>query len=92
MTLTTTHDDAAIERLIDEAAERAAGFYYEKTRHDIGLVLEATDFIKDRLEDMPTHDDFNELKDEVKIVRLAVTDTNKELRQFDKPGWFPGKR
>ena len=98
-----TYEDEAIERLIDKAAEqverriersaeRAVGFYYEKTKHDIDLVLEATGFIKDRLEDMVTRDEFNELGGEVKLIRQAITDTNNDLSQFNKPGWFPGKR
>ncbi|HZL08328.1 MAG TPA: hypothetical protein VFC50_03990 [Candidatus Dormibacteraeota bacterium] len=79
-----TYDDKDIERLIDQAAERAVGFYYEKTKHDIGLVLEATDFIKDKLEDMVTRDGFNELGSEVKTIRHVVTATNRDVRRHDK--------
>jgi hypothetical protein len=73
-----------IDRLIEQAAHRAAGVYYEQTKHDFGLIMESTDFIKQRLENMVTRDEFNELRDEVKLIRLAVTDTNKDLRQLDK--------
>jgi flagellar biosynthesis/type III secretory pathway protein FliH len=86
------HQDEKLERKIQEAAERGAGIYYEKTKYDIDLVLESTGFIKTQLENMVTRDEFNELKDEVKLIRLAVTDTNKDLNQLKKPGWFPGKR
>ncbi len=121
MTLMTTYDDAAIERLIDRAAdrvekrmdkrfavaekrldkkladsavttqksineaiERTVGFYHEEMEHDIGLVLEATGFIKTRLDDMVTRDKFNDLFTEVKTIRRVVTDTNKDLRGHDR--------
>jgi hypothetical protein len=66
--------------------------YYEKFKHQIDLVLESTDFIKKRLEDTPTRTEFNELATDVRTIRVAVTDTNRELHGFDTPGWFPGKR
>lgn len=81
-----------LDEVITEAAERAAGAYYEKTKDDIALVLESTGFIKKRLENMVTRGEFNELKGELKVIRLAVTDTNRDLNQLKKPGWFPGKR
>jgi hypothetical protein len=76
------HHDAYWDGRITEAIERAVGFYYEKTKHDIGLVLEATDFINGRLEDMVTRGEFNELVGEVKLITLALTDTNKDLRRL----------
>ncbi len=68
--------------LIDRAAERAAGFYYEKTKDDIKLVLEATDFIKVRLQDMVTRDGFNELKADVKTIKVALRHTNDNLNNW----------
>ncbi|HVX56129.1 MAG TPA: hypothetical protein VHA37_00195 [Candidatus Saccharimonadales bacterium] len=78
--------DQLIDRAADRAAERAAGVYYEKFKHDIGLVLEATGFIKERLQDMITRDEFNELKSEVKVIRYALKDTNRDLRNW-KDKW-----
>ena len=69
-----------IDDLIERAAERGAGIYFERTKHHIDLVLESTDFIKHRLEDMVTHDEFNELKDEVKLIRAVTTETNPTRR------------
>lgn len=83
---------AELDKVINDAAERAAGTVYEKFKHDIDLVLESTGFIKKRLEDMVTRDQFNDLTSEVKAIRLAVTDTNRDLHEFNKPGWFPGKK
>lgn len=72
--------DPALEKVINEAAECAAGFYFEKTKHHFALVFEATDAIQRRLKDMSTKDEFNELKTEVSTIRLVVTDTNEDLK------------
>ena len=84
--------DQIIDKATERAAERAVGFYYEKTKHHIDLVLESTGFIKERLQNMVTRDQFNDLTSDVKTIRLAVTDTNRDLQRFNKPGWFPGKK
>ncbi len=74
--------DQRIEAAIDKAIERAVGFYYEKTKDDINLVLEATDFIKVRLEDMVTRDEFNELKADVQTIKIALRHTNEDLNDW----------
>jgi hypothetical protein len=83
--------DQAVDRIdqkldvkIEQAIERVVGFYYEKTKHDIDLVLEATGFIRTRLDDMVTRDEFNELATEVGVIRHAVTTTNTDLRKLEK--------
>ena len=82
-----------IDRMINEAAERAVGFYYEKTRHDFGLVLEAIDTMKPYFHRIPKiEEDVAELKTDMRVIKLALTETNKDVRRFDTPGWFPGKR
>lgn len=86
------YTQAELDEVIDKAAHRAVGVYIEDTNHRFDLVLEATGFIKDRLENMVTRDEFNDLQTDVKVIRHAVTDTNRDLRRFDTPGWFPGKR
>lgn len=75
------YSDEEWDRRITEAIERAVGFYYEKTKDDFQLVTEAIVSLKEQVDNMPTRDEFNELKDDVKIIKIAVTDTNKELHQ-----------
>ena len=98
--MTTTYDDKDIDRLInnaveraadrveqrvEHAAERAAGFYYEKTKHDIGLALEAFEAIQMQVDKIPQIEaDVSELKSDMKVVKHAVTATNKDLRSHDK--------
>ena len=81
-----------LDKAIDKAAERAVGFYYEKAKHHIDLVLESLDFMKQQLNNMVTRDEFSKLVTDAQTIRLAVTDTNRELHCFDTPGWFPGKK
>ncbi len=86
------YTQAEWDKRIDEAAERAVGLYMEETERRFGLVLESTSSISEQLKNVPTRNEFNELSLDVRTIRLAVTDTNKDLRGINKPGWFPGKR
>jgi len=87
-----TNDDRDFEHLINQAAERAVGFYYEKTRHDIDLVMEAIDGMKVQVDKIPRIEaDVAELKTDMKVVKIAVSDTNRDLQSFHTPGWIPGK-
>ncbi len=42
-------------------------------------VLEAVGDIRARVEDLPTRDEFNELKQDVKTIKAAVTDLSRDL-------------
>ena len=76
-----TYTDTDIDRVI----ERIVGFYYEKTKHDIDLVLEAFDAIKVQVDKIPRMEqDLAELKSDVKVIKKVVTDTNKDLRNHNK--------
>jgi hypothetical protein len=77
------HDDAYWDQRVTEAAERAAGFYYEKTKDDFELIFESLDLIQDKIDKLPTRDEFDELKTEVRTIKLSVIDTNKELHGWD---------
>jgi hypothetical protein len=77
-----TFDDET-ERIINEAAERAVGFYYEKTKEDIALVLEATDSIKGQLDNMITRDEFNEALEDIRLNPLATVEINKDMGKLD---------
>ena len=69
---------------VDDSIRRAVAFYDESLDKRFGQVLEAADYIKVKLEDMVTHDEFNDLRTEVTTIRLAVTDTNKDLKKLTK--------
>lgn len=76
------YTEEELDRLIDKAAERAVGIYMEETERRFDLVLEATGFINERLKDMVTRDEFNELRSEVRTIRYTLKDTNRDLRDW----------
>ena len=45
------------------------------------VVLEAVGDIRAKVEDLPTRDEFNELKQDVKTIKAAVTDLSRELEK-----------
>ena len=44
-------------------------------------VLEAVGDIRAKVEDLPTRDEFNELKRDVKTIKAAVTDLGSDLKK-----------
>ena len=44
-------------------------------------VLEAVGDIRAKVEDLPTRDEFNDLQRDVKTIKAAVTDTNRDLEK-----------
>ncbi len=47
-------------------------------------VVEAVGSINDQLKNIPKRDEFNELKDEVHITRLVVTDHSRQLSEHQR--------
>jgi archaellum component FlaC len=47
----------------------------------LDAVLEAVGDIRAKVEDLPTRDEFNELKRDVKTIKAAVTDLSRDLKQ-----------
>ncbi len=45
------------------------------------VVLEAVGDIRAKVEDLPTRDEFNELKQDVKTIKAAVTDLSRDLEK-----------
>lgn len=75
--------DADWDKRINDAAERAAGIYYEKTKDDIQAVFEYMDLIIAKLDNQPTRDEFNDLVTKVDTIQAAVTDTNRDLHRLE---------
>ncbi|PIZ63456.1 hypothetical protein COY17_00575 [Candidatus Saccharibacteria bacterium CG_4_10_14_0_2_um_filter_52_9] len=73
------YTQAEIDKLIDEAAERAVGFYYEKMQDDFERTHESTTFIKEQLDQQVDQQEFEDLTADVDINRLAVIETNKDV-------------
>ena len=56
----------------------------EEIRSQMSAVLEIVSDNQRKLENVPTRDEFNELKDDVKTIKQAVIDTNKEVELLDR--------
>ena len=56
----------------------------EEIRSPMSAVLEIVSDNQRKLENVPTRDEFNELKDDVKTIKQAVIDTNKEVELLDR--------
>ena len=53
----------------------------EQIRDQNKAVLEAVGDIRAKVENLPTRDEFNELKRDVKTIKAAVTATNSDLKK-----------
>jgi len=57
------------------------GLLLEQIRDQNKAVLEAVGDIQRKVADLPTRAEFNELKQDMKVVKAAVTATNHDLKQ-----------
>ena len=55
------------------------GLLLEQIRDQNKAVLEAVGDIQRKVADLPTRAEFNELKQDVKTIKAAVTETNRDL-------------
>ncbi|HEX4774111.1 MAG TPA: hypothetical protein VH234_01170 [Candidatus Saccharimonadales bacterium] len=79
------YDEDRVEEMVNNAAERAVGIYKEDLDDRFDQVLEALDAAKVNLDKIPgIEQDVADLKSDMKIVKLAVTDTNKDLGKLKK--------
>lgn len=67
-----------------DAMERAVGAFYEKIQDDIKLVLETVEAVNIKVNNLPTRDEFNDLRSEVITIKHALTATNEDLRVHGK--------
>ena len=57
------------------------GLLLEQIRDQNKAVLEAVGDIQRKVADLPTRAEFNELKQDMKVVKAAVTVTNRDLKE-----------
>jgi peptidoglycan hydrolase CwlO-like protein len=53
----------------------------EDQNSKLDAVLEAVGDIQAKVANLPTRDEFNELKQDMKVVKAAVTATNRDLKK-----------
>ena len=68
---------------MDEVAKAINHFsvLMEDQNGKLDAVLEAVGDIRAKVEDLPTRDEFNVLKQDVKTIKAAVTDLSRDLKQ-----------
>jgi archaellum component FlaC len=68
---------------MDEATKAINHFsvLMEDQNGKLDAVLEAVGDIRAKVEDLPTRDEFNELKRDVKTIKAAVTDLSRDLEK-----------
>jgi uncharacterized protein YpuA (DUF1002 family) len=77
--------DEKTEQVIAEAAERGAGIYYEKTKHDLQVVMEAFNDIQKKVDKIPIIEDkIDILTKDMQVVKGVLKDMNKDLQTDEK--------
>jgi predicted nucleic acid-binding Zn-ribbon protein len=78
-----TMDDLAKQLLREFSKLRAEvrdnGIVVEQMRDELRAVHEAVGDIQEQLADVPKRDEFDELRQEVRLIRAAVTATNEDV-------------
>jgi hypothetical protein len=64
---------------MNNSDDNYTGVLLEQIRDQNKAVLEAVGDIRAKVENLPTRDEFNELKQDVKTIKAAVTTTNRDL-------------
>ena len=60
------------------------GVLLEDLNGKFDAVIDGIKGIREKVDDLPTRTEFNELKEDVKTIKAVVTQTNKNLSIIDK--------
>jgi hypothetical protein len=67
---------------MSDSSDNYIGVLLEQIRDEVKAVHEAVGDIQHKVDNQPTRDEFNELKDDVRVVKAAVTDQNKQMQDY----------
>ena len=73
----------AFGKKLGEEFDHKLGFFIEHMDDKFDSLAEAIQATLEIVSDQPSRGEFNELKDDVKTIKLAVTATNKDLRNWN---------
>lgn len=59
------------------------GVLLEDVHSKMDVVVEAVGQIQDQIKNLPTRDEFNELKDDVKVIKSVVTEHDVRITQLE---------
>ena len=71
----------------EDDLHRVAGIFSEQIKGELQVIHEVLGDIQNKVSHLPTRDEFNELKADVRTIRAAVKDTNRELHTITRPGY-----
>jgi Tfp pilus assembly protein PilO len=60
------------------------GALLEEIKDQNKAVLEAVGMIKEQVKQLPTRDEFNALKEDVRTIKTVVTDMNHDIKDYDR--------
>ena len=60
------------------------GVLLEDLNDKFDVLIDGIKGIREKVDDLPTRSEFNELKDDVKTIKSVVIETNKDLHNLDK--------
>lgn len=69
---------------MSKSDDNYVGLVLEQIRDEIKVVHELVAHIDRKVENQPTREEFNELKDETRVIKAAVIDQNKHLLDSDR--------
>jgi hypothetical protein len=57
---------------------------YEDLTSKMDLLVGIVTVMKDNLSRLPTREEFDELKSDIKVIKIVVTENNQEIRNLDR--------
>lgn len=71
----------------EDDLHRVAGIFSERVKDELRVIHEVLGDIQSKVSHLPTRGEFNELKADMRTIRTAVKDTNRELHTITRPGY-----
>jgi hypothetical protein len=68
----------------DDELKRVAGIKDEIFKDQVQLILEIVTDMQAKITQLPTRQEFNELKQDTKVIKAAVTDTSRQVHDHER--------
>lgn len=72
------------QKYSDDDLRRVAGIKDEVFNDEIKAISEALSGLQEQVRNLPTRDEFNDLKSDMKVVKAAVTDTSHQVNDHER--------
>jgi hypothetical protein len=71
--------EEVLDRKLDEKLDDKLGVFMEHMDDKFDTLAEVIEIMNERMMELPTRDEFNEVKADIVTIKLAVRDTNREM-------------